>query len=192
MALTRTFLAIELDEPTRAFIRERVSTLAPELPGVRFVAPATWHITLAFLGELDDAQLAATQAAARQAAATTGPFTLHVGRGGTFGRDDAPTVIWLGVAGMTTALFALQQQIVAALHAHHIAFNETRYVPHITLTKLRDTLTPPAAQALRTFKAGAIQGPPMPVTAISVMKSELAPTGAHYTALAHAILTPPR
>jgi len=47
---TRTFLAIELDDATRAFIAAQAEPLRAALPGVRFVGSETWHITLAFLG----------------------------------------------------------------------------------------------------------------------------------------------
>lgn len=192
MALTRTFLAIELDDATRAFIRARVSELMPALPGVRFVAAATWHITLAFLGNIPAEQLAAARAAAQAAATTAGPFTLQTAHIGTFGPDEAPRVIWLGVGGMTRELFALQHQVVTALQAHKVPFNEQHYVPHITLAKPHDPLTPAAAQALAAHKASERDGPVMPVTAISVMKSELTSVGAHYTALERAMIAPQR
>jgi 2'-5' RNA ligase len=53
---TRTFLAIELDDATREFIRAQMQPLQAALPRVRFVGSETWHITLAFLGDLDDTQ----------------------------------------------------------------------------------------------------------------------------------------
>lgn len=192
MAPTRTFLAIELDDPTRAFIREREHELAEAMPHVRFVAAATWHLTLAFLGDLTPEQLAAARLAAHDAAATTTPFTLHATRIGTFGPDDAPRVIWIGVGGMTRELFVLQQQVAAALRAHNVPFDDKHFVPHITLARLHNPLTPAEATALAAGKALMGQGPALPVTAISVMKSELSPAGARYTALDRALLATPR
>ncbi len=189
MALTRTFLALELDDTTRAFIRGRVELLQQALPRVRFVAAETWHITLAFLGELDDAQLAAAQQAAHAAARQARPFTLHAASIGTFGSKLAPRIIWIGVGGMTGELIALQRQVVAALHTARVPYDdEKRYSPHITLARLRAPLTPDEAQQLRQLEALEGQGPDLAATAISVMKSELLPSGARYTCLERAAL----
>jgi 2'-5' RNA ligase len=187
MALTRTFLAIELDDTTRAFIRGCVDLLRQALPRVRFVAEETWHITLAFLGELDDAQLAAARQAAQKAALLSRPFTLHAAGIGTFGGEVAPRVIWIGVAGMTRELAATQQQVVNALHAMQVPYeDEKRFSPHITLARLRAPLVPSETQQLRQLETLEDQGPDLPATAISVMKSELSQSGARYTCLERA------
>ncbi len=184
---TRTFLAIELDDTTRAFIAAQVAPLRAALPGVRFVGSATWHITLAFLGELDDAQVIAAQGAARVAATASAPFVLHAGGLGTFGDLHAPRVIWVGVGGDVQALRATQARVAAALAEHALRHDE-RFSPHITLARLRQPLAPPEAAALHDALADPTQGPNLSVTAISVMRSDLAPTGARYTCLARAPL----
>ena len=62
--MTRTFLALELPDAVKGALRRRIERLARAIPEVRWVDPASLHLTLAFLGELDDAHLeAATQAA---------------------------------------------------------------------------------------------------------------------------------
>ena len=186
MLLTRTFLALELDDATRTFISARVRALALALPQVRFVAAATWHVTLAFLGDLDESMLAQTTLAARDAADQAAPFTLHAANVGIFGADADPRVIWLGVGGTTSALLALQQAVVAALHARGVPYRDTHFAPHITLARPRQPFTAPAAAAFAQLRAATDVGPALSVTAISVMRSELAPTGARYTALARA------
>jgi 2'-5' RNA ligase len=185
---TRTFLAIELDDATRAFIAARMEPLRAALPGVRFVGGETWHLTLAFLGELDDAQLAAAEAAAHSAATGSAPFALHAADLGTFGGMNAPRVIWVGVGGDVAALRALQARVTEALAARGL-HHDGRFSPHITLARLRQPLAPAEAAALRVALNVQTQGPDLPVTAISVMRSDLAPSGARYTCLARAALS---
>jgi 2'-5' RNA ligase len=182
---TRTFLAIELDDATRAFVAMQAQPVQAALPRVRFAESATWHITLAFLGELNDAQLAAAHQAASDAAAHCAPFVLRAGGIGTFGPVAAPRVIWVGVDGDRVALQATHARVVEALAAHHLT-HDGRFSPHITLARPRQAFTPTEYAAFSNLCAHGAQGPALPVTAISVMKSVLAPTGARYTCLARA------
>lgn len=188
---TRTFLAIELDDATRAFIAAQAQPVQAALPRVRFVASDTWHITLAFLGELDDAQLAAAHAAAQAAAAQSAPFVIRAGGLGAFGAEGAPRVIWIGVGGDRAALQATQAHVAAALAEHSLA-HDGRFSPHITLARPRQPLTPAEAVAFRELRAHVVWGPDLPVTAISVMRSDLAPSGARYTCMARAPLISPQ
>ena len=67
--MTRTFIALELSESLQRFLDGIIRRMAQELPGLRWVDPAGIHLTLAFLGELTDEQLAlaieSTEKAAR-------------------------------------------------------------------------------------------------------------------------------
>lgn len=180
--MTRTFIAIELDDATHAYLGETVRQLAPALPGVRFVDPATWHLTLAFLGELDDAALAAAHLAARQAAAMRAPFTLRAQAPGIFGAPQLPRVIWMGLGGDLVALSALYRRLAAELQSQGLA-TDGRFAPHITLARPKQPLTPAGADALAEACQSSRQGPTFAVDAIAVMRSDLRPTGAQYTRL---------
>ncbi len=184
MPLTRAFLALELDAATRDHLQARVEAL----PSVRFVARATWHITLAFLGEIDDVGLAAATASAQEVAAQMAPFSLRTAGIGIFGTPDAPKVIWIGVTGDRPALFRLQQLVAQALDRRQIAFDH-RFSPHITLARLQQPLTVAEAEGLAGVMGQPIDGPSLAVTHISLMRSDRLPTGAVYINLVRAELT---
>ena len=76
--MTRTFLALELPDAVKAVLRRRIERLAHALPDVRFVDIAGLHLTLAFLGELDETELAAATGAAEEAASAHAPFALRL------------------------------------------------------------------------------------------------------------------
>jgi len=183
MTATRTFIAIELDTATRAFMQMYVADLASTLPGIRFVDAATWHITLAFLGDLSETEVAAAKAVTVQAALGIVPFTLHTAGIGTFGGTQAPQVIWLGVGGDLPALDALHQRTIAALNDHGLTPDDLRFSPHITLARVHASLSPVATDTLVEHIAEPTQGPAFTVDAISVMRSDRTPSGARYTAL---------
>jgi 2'-5' RNA ligase len=184
---TRTFLAIELDDATRAFISAQMQPLQAALPRVRFVGSDTWHITLAFLGDLDDAQLTASFVAADAAAGASKPFTLRAGGIGSFGTEAAPRVIWIGVAGDRAALDATQAHVAQEIRSQGLPMRaEHHYSPHITLARLKQPLAPEEIAALRAARASQAHGPELPVRGISVMRSQLSPAGARYTRMHYA------
>lgn len=193
MTLTRTFIAIELNDDARSALQRRIARLGRSLPTIRWADPASLHLTLAFLGELDDAQLADATSAACDAASAhaSSPFTLSLGELGTFGPRRAPRVIWTSVTGDTSALLALQQRLVDALSARSFPREERPFSPHLTLARLKQPLPPDSLSQL-----DALQRAPIPraervtfrVDHIAVMKSELLRSGALYTRLATCLI----
>jgi 2'-5' RNA ligase len=183
--MTRTFIAIDLDGATRAALAQLTRRVARALPSARAVAPETLHLTLAFLGELDDSRVAEAIAATREAAAGVASFWLKSGRIGVFGPDHAPRVIWVAIGGQTGRMRALQRRLSRALEAHGFAPENKPFAPHLTLARL--TAPPDETAALRLHQ---LRSEPPPrgeswqVEDLRVMRSDLSPTGSRYTPLA--------
>lgn len=195
-ALTRTFVAIELNDAMRARVAAELAHLRAALPAVHWVDPASLHLTLAFLGELEAAQLARVYDATAQAAALVRPFALRLGELGTFGPERAPRVIWLGVAGDAgdlAQLARLHEALATALEARGFARDPRPFAAHLTLARLRTPPTPAQLARLHALllarRAAAGQPPSAPdgatlaVREISLMRSELARPQARYTCL---------
>jgi 2'-5' RNA ligase len=183
----RVFIAVELNDEARAYLGEQTRRLTRALPSVRWVDPASLHLTLAFLGEVDGEQLALATAASATVAATARPFVLRLASLGHFGPAGAPRVIWTGLSGNTAALQTLQQRLAAELAARGFALDERPFTPHLTLARVKYALKPAevvvfsallAQQASRSSAA-----PWLPVDRIVVMRSELFRAGARYTML---------
>ena len=189
--MTRTFLALELPETIKAVLRRRTERLAHALPEVRIVDVAGLHLTLAFLGELDNAHLAAATEAAEEAASAHAPITLRLARLGTFGSARSPRVIWVGLAGEVAQLGALQSTLADALAARGFPREARPFAPHLTLARIKKPLSDDLLAALAR-----LQGEPAPdaawqADALSVMKSELLRPAALYTALSRWPLAAP-
>jgi 2'-5' RNA ligase len=147
--MTRTFIAIELNEEVRSYLHQEVQRFTLALPRVRWVDPAILHLTLAFLGELDDARLAKAINATLEVASMSKPFTLRIGSPGTFGPPQNPRVVWIGLAGNVSQLFDLQARLAASLVAGGFPPEERSYVPHLTLARIKSPLTSQELVALR-------------------------------------------
>lgn len=197
--MTRTFIAIELSDGVRSHLSRELRRLAQALPRLRWVDPDTLHLTLSFLGELDDEQLDNAIQATTDTAAEAKPFTLHIGSLGTFGPPRSPRVIWSGVTGDMPRLLGLQKQLTARLAEQGFPPEERPYSPHLTLARIKDALThqelatlqrliPPtlATHARQHTTARASDKDHHTVISVehlSVMKSELLRDGPRYTCL---------
>jgi RNA 2',3'-cyclic 3'-phosphodiesterase len=184
--MIRTFIAVAVSAEARDALRREISSLAEALPTVRWVNVASLHLTLAFLGDLDDEHLAAaheaTQAAARQGA----PFQLAFDRLGTFGQAHAPRVIWAGVGGDVGALRRVQGALASELDQRGFPPQEhPAYSPHITLAKIKDRLPTPEGAALQQrANTPLTHTATWTVTTLDVIKSELIRPAVRYTTLA--------
>ena len=200
--MTRTFIAIELNDEARSYLYQQIQQLARLLPRVRWVDPETLHLTLAFLGELDETQLEQAMQATAETAQTTAPFAVSIGSLGTFGPAHNPHVIWIGLAGRLQPLLGLQASLVRRLVQAGFPPEERAYAPHLTLARIKTALSQQEVAALKGRIAGragsgshALQAgkdvdvlPEIPVAHLSVMKSDVTREGPHYTRLLHSPL----
>lgn len=103
------------------------------LPGApRWMAPESWHVTLAFLGEVPGSQIAGLLSALGPVVAGAPPMTLQLGGAGRFGRP-RPRVLWAGVAGDVEALAVVADRLAAAARHAGVPVDERPYQPHLTL-----------------------------------------------------------
>jgi 2'-5' RNA ligase len=184
--MPRTFLAVALSDAAREALRREISALANALPSVRWVNVASLHLTLAFLGDLDDERLTAAHEATQAAAQQEEPFQLALDRLGTFGPLHAPRVIWAGVGGELASLRLVQRVLAGELDQRGFPPQEhPDYSPHLTLARVKDRLPAPELTALQQRA-----NTPLAHTAtwtartLDVMKSELVRPAARYTTLA--------
>ena len=182
--MTRTFIALELDSQQQHFLGNIIRQGKLLLPDLRWVDPTGIHLTLAFLGELSDSQLEKAMAAARYAASTSNPFAYRLSGLGTFGSARQPRVLWMGVSEPSGTLNLVQRALALALEQQGFPREQRPFSPHLTLARMKSPLTPEQLQLLQQllsryqFSTSAYR-----VTHLSVMKSELARTGARYACL---------
>lgn len=184
VGMTRTFIALELDTSQQQFLSNIIRQGSLLLPDLRWVDPSGIHLTLAFLGELNDEQLAKTVTAAQDAAVAVNPFSYRLSGLGTFGPQRQPRVLWMGVSEPSGSLSVLHQALTLALEKQGFPGEERPFSPHLTLARIKARLTPEQLQLLQQLLSR-YQFPSSPyhVTHLSVMKSELSRSGARYTCL---------
>lgn len=171
----RVFFAIELPEDARRTLAGFAGTLDGAL---RRVPPEQIHLTLKFVGEIADAHLPAVVDAAR-IALTGPPFVLRVEGGGSFGPRTQPRVLWAGTAGEVRRALGVFRALDRAMrHLGHPS-EERPFSPHVTLARVQGRVSGATLDRLRS----GVPALPLPVTEITLFRSDLMPGGARHTAI---------
>lgn len=131
----RLFLGIPLPHDVREALRRHLDGAAGALPG-RAVQPASWHLTLRFLGDTD-ADAHRRLAAELRAANPGRAFALGFGRLGAFPKPRRAAVLWMGVEEGAREIAALAGEVEAAARRAGFAAEEKRFSPHLTLSRIQ-------------------------------------------------------
>jgi 2'-5' RNA ligase len=190
--MTRTFIALEMNANLQSRLARVIRQLAQKFPEIRWVDPTGIHLTLAFLGELDDEQLAAAQEAAEKAAHQVPLFSYHLSRLGTFGAPQQPRVVWMGIEEPAGLLIRVHRVLNHELRERRFEVEKRPFAPHFTLARIKSPLSSDDLQRLQALLAGTQTGlldnTEYPAQRVAVMKSELLRGGAHYTVLREYLL----
>ncbi len=130
--MVRLFVAIDLP----AAVKHRLGGLCAGLPGARWVAPEQLHLTLRFIGEVDNEVFA--DVAEVLATANVAPFPLRLSGVGHFPPRGAPKVLWAGVEDGDSAA-RLNRTIEARLRGLGLPPDRRKFSPHVTLARLKAT-----------------------------------------------------
>jgi 2'-5' RNA ligase len=188
MAGTRSFVAIELPDDARAALADLQRDLKAQAPpkAVRWTRPESIHLTLQFLGDVAPNQVEAIADALREVCADRTPFTFQLREVGVFPNPNRPRVVWAGIAEPSGALAALQKQVSQALATLGFEPEKREFTPHLTLGRAaRDARRQELAELgdlITRFDIGAFGQ--VFVDHVTLMKSDLKPSGAVYTPLA--------
>lgn len=133
MQTAHYFIAIPLPKSLQRYLSNWQEELKEKLNYKQWPHSQDLHITLKFLGPVDDNKIGPLHHRL-QKTTNTQPFTIEVGSIGTFGKADMPRVLWAGV-NKTQNLANLQQQIERLLLNMGYEKETRPYRPHITLAK---------------------------------------------------------
>lgn len=158
-ALVQRFLALGVPAAVREPLARATAHLRAPGVGLRTAAPAGWHVTLAFLGEVDDGQArAATEvlAATLSAAAPRPAPKLTVGAGARFGDRVLVLAVEDAPAG---ALARFVSVLHTELRAAGLEVPDRPFRPHLTLARARRRRRVRAAD-VASVHPGAVQWRP--------------------------------
>jgi 2'-5' RNA ligase len=181
----RLFVALEIP----AAVRDNLAALLKELRDLftplggkrpRWVRPENLHVTLKFIGEVENAKVDGIGAALATVHAQA-PIDLQFRGLGFFPNEIRPTVLWTAL-GTSTNLQTLARDIDGALATQGIAKEKRAFIPHLTLARfalpglhedLRIAIEKHSERNFGSFQAREFH----------LIESKLKPLGAEYTSL---------
>ncbi len=175
----RTFIAVAVPD----MIRQEIGELESSLKGtgdVRWVRPESLHITLKFLGDVQEDRMESVFRAA-SVVSGHGAFMVSVSGLGRFPASGIARVLWVGIEQGAEELKDLAAALDGACASLGYSREKRPFSPHLTIGRVRSSRQFGALET--AMKSLHYAGASFPVSHIHVMKSDLHPAGALYERL---------
>ncbi len=179
----RTFIAVDLGKPLRDRLVALQESLARGGAEVKWVEVENLHVTLLFLGEVDERELPPLCRAVSVVCGRHDRFDLGLQTVGCFPNPRRPRVVWAGVGAGAPELVALHDSLEPPLLELGCYRREERqYTPHVTLGRVKSDRSADLLAAALTRQAK-WRGGEVEVRELLVMSSQLTRGGPEYTVL---------
>ena len=138
--MMRLFVAVGVPAHAADELDGAVAPLRRSWPALRWTGRDAWHITLAFLGEVDETASARLMPRLERAAARHLCLPVSLDGAGAFPGAARARVLWTGVQGDPRALAALAASVAAGARRAGVppAEEGRRFQPHLTLARCRE------------------------------------------------------
>jgi 2'-5' RNA ligase len=163
------------DDLERRLAGLNVATAAARGVNTRLARRDTWHITLAFLGEVGDQRASDVSAAVERAVTGWPAPRLRLAGGGRFGRGRF-TLLWVGVDG--EGLDRVARSVRRELKRARLPYDDKPFKPHLTVARPGDRVDRAAVDADRAALAE-YRGPDWPADTVELVRSHLGPRPAY-------------
>jgi len=181
----RTFIAIELPQEIKDKLSELQALLKKADADVKWVEPANIHLTLKFLGEIDEAKSVKVAGAIEDITRGLKQFQISLSSCGAFPKMEFPRVIWVAIAKGNREIATLAGDLEERIEKLGIPKEDRPFSSHITIARVRsprntDKLAKALKEAEDYFGGKNIE---FDVTKITLFKSTLGPGGPVYEVL---------
>lgn len=184
----RTFVALAVTPEVRRRAVELQRQLGEADADVKWVEEQNIHLTLKFLGDVNDTELPAVCRAVEQAVAAMPKFVMLVAGVGAFPNHQRPRTLWVGVKDEADKVDRIKRSLDEALFPLGFRDEDRRFTPHLTIGRVKGgyrglNRLSELMQANAAWTGGRCE-----VCEVRVMSSQLGPKGPLYTVMARAKL----
>jgi 2'-5' RNA ligase len=172
----RLFVAIDLGEELIDKLVSVQKKIGSRDYDLKLVEPENLHLTLKFLGEVDESRLGQVERLVSESLKGTHPFTLSLQGLGYFGSGSFMKVVWVGVYSGKDEFVRLTRSLESSLSA--IRREEREPSPHLTIARVKSGSQALAHEILsmKDVKLGEVG-----VKEIKLKQSVLTPQGPIYS-----------
>lgn len=186
----RAFIAIELSPDSIKCLASLEEQLKSSGADVKWVKPENIHLTLKFLGEIDDKAREKITKIMEDIAVKEKPFCIRLFSPGAFPKINLPRVIWIGIDKGDSQIKQIAKALEEEIAKVGIPKENRPFSSHITLGRVRSDLNrEKLVKNLENLASNSPQdSPEFMVAKITLFKSTLTPRGPIYEVLKEAYL----
>jgi 2'-5' RNA ligase len=178
--MKRIFVAVDISEQAREIVTSYMENLRRQFPDVRvgWDKPEKLHLTLRFLGDTSNEQLAELKTIVARAAGEISNFKIEIARTGVFPNPRSARVLWIDVIDGQGNLSKLNRMLEDGCERLGFSREKRKFVPHLTIGRIRE---PGKAGDLAARHLATMFGPvEMKVSEAVIYRSVLHPSGSVY------------
>lgn len=178
----RSFIAIELPKTMQSVLSDIQRDFKKSDADVRWVRPENIHLTLKFLGTVEESMIRSITDVLKKASGKSRAFTLALSGVGIFPDVRSPRVVWIGTKECAV-LIDLQRDIEEGLALLGFEREKRKFTAHLTLGRFKSARGKRTLMEILETCRGREFGS-FGVGSISLMKSDLSQAGAKYMRIA--------
>jgi 2'-5' RNA ligase len=186
----RLFVAVEIDDHVRRVAAATAETLRVEIgPAVkaRWVPPDNLHLTVRFIGHVDDSRAPAVIEALIPTLELP-PFDIEFGGCGVFPPSGPPRVLWIGLTQGLPSLASMHDAFNDRLRRLGYEPEDRPFSAHLTLARIKEAPKGAGRIVRDALTQVALPLTQSRVTRATVFRSHLSPRGPRYEPVAFAAL----
>lgn len=184
----RTFVAVEITNAIRVRAVELIQALADTAADVNWVEPHNLHLTMKFLGQVHEREIAEVCQAVAEGAGQVAPFEFVVRGAGAFPNAARPRTVWLGAGDGVQEMVALHDRVEEALAELGYREEHRRFQPHLTIGRVRGVGAAISELGARLQRHADFTAGSMTVNKVTIFASTLTAEGPIYEVLGSARL----
>jgi 2'-5' RNA ligase len=136
----RTFIAIELPQEMRDYLAGIQNKLNASGADVKWVKPCNIHLTLKFLGEIDEKKLGRITEILENVSGNKKTFQIRISTLGAFPKINSPRVIWVGIDKGDNEAKEIAKELEEKIAKIGIPKEDRPFSSHITIGRTRSNL----------------------------------------------------
>lgn len=178
--LIRAFISVEIPDEIKGALQGIQQAFRESGDRVTWVRPQGMHITLKFLGDIEEESIPGIGAWMQKAVDGIEPFVIHLVGTGVFPGMKKPRVLWAGIREGAEDLKKIQEDLDSRLSEIGFPREARPFRPHMTMGRIKEIHDPKRLKArIERYREAEIGS--MRAASIHLFQSQLRPDGAFYT-----------
>ena len=136
----RSFIAIELPPEIKNSLADLQNQLKAQQADVKWVEPCNIHLTLKFLGEIDDKKIKEVTQILEDTTKDKNTFYIRISSMGAFPKINFPRVIWVGIDKGEEEVKQIAKSLEQNLAKIGLPLEDRPFSSHITIGRIRSGL----------------------------------------------------